>query len=152
MPRAALWRSLYLQVLIAIVLGVVIGALWPQLGDRLKPLGDGFIKLVRLLIAPIIFCTVVTGIAGMARLREVGRTGGLALLYFELVSSLALVIGLLVVNLVRPGAGVHADPAALDTRAIAAYARPGGMPGVAEFLLNVIPGTFVGAFVSGEVL
>ncbi|MBV9344499.1 MAG: dicarboxylate/amino acid:cation symporter [Gammaproteobacteria bacterium] len=152
MARGAWWRSLYLQVLIAIVLGVAIGALWPHLGDRLKPLGDGFIKLVRLLIAPVIFCTVVTGIAGMARLREVGRTGGLALLYFELVSSLALLIGLVVVNVVRPGAGVHADPAMLDTHAIAAYAQPGGMPGVAEFLLNVIPATFVGAFTSGEVL
>lgn len=148
----AWWRSLYVQVLIGIGLGVAIGVLWPHLGVQLKPLGDGFIKLIRLLIAPIIFCTVVTGIAGMARLREVGRAGGLALLYFELVSSLALVIGLVIVNLLRPGAGVNADPATLDTQAIAQYARPGSMPGVTEFVLNVIPSTFVGAFASGEVL
>ena len=148
----ALWRSLYLQVLVAIALGVAIGVLWPQLGMQLKPLGDGFIKLIRLLIAPIIFCTVVTGITGMARLREVGRAGGLALLYFELVSSLALLIGLVVVNLVRPGAGVDANPAALDTREIAQYARPGSLPGATDFVLNVIPQTFVGAFASGEVL
>ena len=103
MRRTAIWRSLYFQVLVAIALGIALGVLWPELAQKLKPLGDGFIKLIRLLIAPLIFCTVVSGIAGMARLRDVGKAGGLALLYFEVLSTIALVIGLVVVNLVRPG-------------------------------------------------
>ena len=152
MSRGAIWRSLYGQVLIAIALGIVLGIFWPHFAQQLKPLGDGFIKLVKLLIAPIIFCTVVTGIAGMAKLREVGKAGGLALLYFEVVSTIALLIGLVIVNVLKPGAGVNADPATLDTRAIAQYTTPGGMPGVTEFILNVIPNTFFGAFASGDVL
>ena len=152
MRRGTLLGSLYVQVLLAIALGIVLGSGWPHFAQTLKPLGDGFIKLIRLLIAPIIFCTVVTGIAGMAKLREVGKAGGLALLYFELVSSLALLIGLVIVNVLRPGAGVNADPATLDAHAVAQYTTPGGMPGVTEFLLQVIPNTFVGAFANGEVL
>jgi aerobic C4-dicarboxylate transport protein len=144
--------SLYVQVLIAIAAGILLGVLWPHFAEQLKPLGDGFIKLIRLFIAPIIFCTVVTGIAGMARLREVGKAGGLALLYFEVLTTVALAIGLVVVNVVRPGAGVNADPASLDAHAVAQYTAPGTMPGLADFLLNIIPSTFVGAFVSGDVL
>src|SRR5579872_5402033 len=117
MRRTAIWRSLYFQVLVAIALGVALGVLWPELAQKLKPMGDGFIKLIRLLIAPLIFCTVVSGIAGMARLRDVGKAGGLALLYFEILSTVALVIGLVVVNFVKPGAGINADPATLDTNA-----------------------------------
>src|SRR5256886_478206 len=103
MRRAGVWRTLYFQVLVAIAAGVLLGILWPHLAQSLKPLGDGFIKLIRLLIAPIIFCTVVTGIAGMAKLRDVGKAGGLALVYFELVTSFALLIGLLVVDVLKPG-------------------------------------------------
>ena len=152
MRRTAIWRSLYFQVLVAIALGVALGVLWPELAQKLKPLGDGFIKLIRLLIAPLIFCTVVSGIAGMAKLRDVGKAGGLALLYFEVLSTIALVIGLVVVNLVRPGVGINADPATLDTNSISQYVAPQAMPGVTEFILNVIPATFFGAFASGEVL
>lgn len=152
MRRTAIWRSLYFQVLVAIALGVALGVLWPELAQKLKPLGDGFIKLIRLLIAPLIFCTVVSGIAGMAKLRDVGKAGGLALLYFEVLSTVALVIGLLVVNLVKPGAGINADPATLDTNSISQYLAPQAMPGVTEFILNVIPATFFGAFASGDVL
>ncbi len=152
MRRTALWRSLYFQVLVAIALGVALGVLWPELAQKLKPLGDGFIKLIRLLIAPLIFCTVVGGIAGMARLRDVGKAGGLALLYFEVLSTIALVIGLVVVNLIRPGAGINADPATLDSASISQYVAPQAMPGVTEFILNIIPATFFGAFASGEVL
>ncbi|HEY1491364.1 MAG TPA: dicarboxylate/amino acid:cation symporter [Steroidobacteraceae bacterium] len=152
MRRTAIWRSLYFQVLVAIALGVALGVLWPELAQKLKPLGDGFIKLIRLLIAPLIFCTVVSGIAGMAKLRDVGKAGGLALLYFEVLSTVALVIGLVVVNLVKPGAGINADPATLDTNSISQYLAPQAMPGVTEFILNVIPATFFGAFASGDVL
>jgi aerobic C4-dicarboxylate transport protein len=150
--RRAIWRSLYVQVLIGIALGILLGIFWPHFAQQLKPLGDGFIKLIRLLIAPIIFCTVVTGIAGMAKLKEVGKAGGLALLYFEVVSTIALCIGLVIVNVVKPGAGVNADPATLDAHAVAQYTSPGGLPGVTEFILNIIPTTFFGAFASGDVL
>jgi aerobic C4-dicarboxylate transport protein len=150
--RRVSWRSLYVQVLVAIAIGVTLGVLFPQFAQQLKPLGDGFIKLIRLLIAPIIFCTVVTGIAGMARLKEVGKAGGLALLYFEVVSTLALVIGLVIVNLFRPGVGVNADAATLDAHAVAQYTTAGSLPGVTDFILNIIPATFFGAFASGDVL
>jgi aerobic C4-dicarboxylate transport protein len=150
--RHGIWRSLYVQVLIAIAIGVALGVCFPQFAQELKPLADGFIKLIKLLIAPIIFCTVVTGIAGMAKLREVGRAGGLALLYFEVVSTLALFIGLIIVNIMKPGVGVNADAATLDAHAIAQYTTPGAIPGVTDFILNIIPGTFFGAFASGEVL
>ncbi|MBS0578978.1 MAG: dicarboxylate/amino acid:cation symporter [Proteobacteria bacterium] len=152
MRRTAIWRTLYFQVLVAIALGILLGACWPEFAQKLKPLGDGFIKLIRLLIAPIIFCTVVAGIAGMAKLRDVGKAGGLALLYFEVLSTVALVIGLVVVNLVKPGAGINADPAALDTNSIRQYVDPQAMPGVTEFILNIIPATFFGAFANGDVL
>ena len=147
-----LWKSLYFQVICAIVLGVVIGHFWPATGEAMKPLGDGFIKLIKMIIAPIIFCTVVVGIAGMEDMKKVGKTGGLALLYFEVVSSVALIVGLVIVNLVQPGAGMNVDPASLDTKGIAAYTGPGKMQGTVDFLLNVIPGTVVDAFAKGEIL
>ena len=150
--RHGIWRSLYVQVLVAIAIGVALGVCFPHFAQGLKPLADGFIKLIKLLIAPIIFCTVVTGIAGMAKLREVGRAGGLALLYFEVVSTLALFIGLIIVNIMKPGVGVNADAATLDAHAVAQYTTPGAIPGVTDFVLNIIPGTFFGAFASGEVL
>ena len=116
-------NTLYLQVLVAIVVGVTVGYVWPDFGASLKPLGDGFIKLVKMLIAPIIFATVVVGLAGMGDLKKVGRVGGKALLYFEVVSTLALVIGLVVANVFEPGAGVHANAATLDAKAVAGYAK-----------------------------
>src|SRR6478609_5948924 len=129
-PRTArrpLYRSLYVQVLTAVVIGVVLGHFAPDLATKMKPLGDGFIKLIKMMIAPIIFCTVVVGIAGMEDMKKVGKTGGLALLYFEVVSSIALLVGLVLVNLVQPGTGMNVDPHALDTKGIAAYTGPGKM-------------------------
>ena len=146
------YQSLYVQVITAIVIGVLLGHFWPATGEAMKPLGDGFIKLIKMIIAPIIFCTVVVGIAGMEDMKKVGKTGGLALLYFEIVSSLALVIGLVIVNLVQPGAGMHIDPKALDTKAISAYTGPGKMVGTTDFLLNIIPSSVVDAFAKGEIL
>jgi aerobic C4-dicarboxylate transport protein len=150
--RRSLVRTLYFQVLVAVLAGVALGVLAPGAGAAMKPLGDGFIKLVKMIIAPVIFCTVVTGIAGMEDMKKVGRTGLVALVYFELVSTLALVIGLAIVNVVRPGAGMHVDPATLDAGAVAAWSGPDRIAGPAEFLLEIIPGTVVGAFASGEIL
>ena len=118
-PKTSFWGSLYFRVLVAITLGVACGIIWPDTGVTLKPLGEGFIKLVKMTIAPLIFCTVVVGIAGMTSMKAVGRTGGLALLYFEVMSTLALVIGLVVVNLATPGAGMNIDPTKLDVSSIA---------------------------------
>nr|WP_310733807.1 dicarboxylate/amino acid:cation symporter [Rubrivivax sp. JA1026] len=146
------YRSLYVQVLIAIAVGITLGHFWPETGAAMKPLGDGFIKLIKMIIAPIIFCTVVVGIAGMEDMKQVGRTGGLALLYFEIVSSIALVIGLVIINIVQPGVGMHVDPATLNTAAVAAYTGPGKMEGTVDFLLHVIPTTVVDAFAKGEIL
>jgi aerobic C4-dicarboxylate transport protein len=146
------YQSLYLQVLAAVVLGVLLGHFQPQLGADLKPLGDAFIKLIKMVIAPIIFCTVVVGIAGMEDMKKVGKTGGLALLYFEVVSTLALMVGLVIVNLVQPGAGMHVDASTLDTKGLAAYTGPGKMTGTVDFLLNVIPSSVVDAFAKGEIL
>ncbi|HEY5801381.1 MAG TPA: dicarboxylate/amino acid:cation symporter [Burkholderiaceae bacterium] len=150
--RKPLYRSLYVQVLAAIVLGVLLGHFYPELGASMKPLGDAFIKLIKMLIGPIIFCTVVVGIAGMEDMKKVGKTGGLALLYFEVVSTVALIVGLVLVNLVQPGTGMNIDPAALDTKALAAYAGPGKMQGTVDFLMNIIPSTVVDAFAKGEIL
>jgi aerobic C4-dicarboxylate transport protein len=147
-----LLRSLYFQVLVAIASGVLLGVLDPPLGAKMQPLGDGFIKLIKMLIAPVIFCTVVTGIAGVEDVKKVGRTGGLALLYFEVMSTVALGIGLAVANVLRPGSGMNVDPASLDTAQLAAYTGPGKMHTVTEFLLNIIPTTVVDAFAKGEIL
>ncbi|WGT65279.1 dicarboxylate/amino acid:cation symporter [Variovorax paradoxus] len=150
--KLPLYRSLYVQVITAVIIGVLLGHFYPAIGESMKPLGDGFIKLIKMIIAPIIFCTVVVGIAGMEDMKKVGKTGGLALLYFEIVSTVALVVGLLLVNVLQPGAGMNIDPATLDTKAIASYTGPGKMTGTVDFLLNVIPTTVVDAFAKGEIL
>ena len=150
--RKPLYKSLYFQVLTAIVIGVLVGHFYPSTGEAMKPLGDGFIKLIKMIIAPIIFCTVVTGIAGMEDMKKVGKTGGYALLYFEVVSSVALLIGLLIINLVQPGSGMNIDPASLDTKSIAAYTKPGALTSTTDFILNIIPSTVVDAFAKGEIL
>jgi aerobic C4-dicarboxylate transport protein len=152
MTRKPFYRNLYVQVLVAIALGVAIGHFYPQAGVALKPFGDGFVKLIKMAIAPIIFCTVVSGIAGMQNMKAVGKTGGLALLYFEVVSSVALLIGLLVVNIVQPGVGMHVDVATLNTAGITAYTQAGAQQSTIGFLLNVIPSTVVGAFATGDIL
>jgi len=146
------YRSLYLQVICAVVIGVALGHFYPAVGAEMKPLGDGFIKLIKMMIAPIIFCTVVVGIAGMEDMKKVGKTGGLALLYFEVVSSFALIIGLVLVNVFQPGSGMNVDVSTLDTKAIAAYTGPGKMVGTVDFLLNIIPTALVDAFAKGEIL
>jgi aerobic C4-dicarboxylate transport protein len=150
--RRALFGSLYVQVLAAILAGVLLGYFFPSAGAAMEPLGVGFVKLVKMLIAPIIFCTVVLGIAGMEDMKKVGKTGGLALLYFEVVSTIALIVGLIVVNAVRPGAGMNVDVATLDARSVAKYTAPGSLQGVTDFLLNIIPSSVVAAFARGDIL
>lgn len=147
-----IWRSLYAQVLLAIAAGIALGAWWPSAGEAMRPLGDGFIKLIKMIIAPVIFCTIVIGIAGTRDLKRVGRTGGLALLYFEVVSTLALVLGLLIVNTVQPGVGMNVDVTKLDGKAVAAYSGPGKMKSTVGFLLDIIPTSFFDAFAKGEIL
>lgn len=146
------WRHLYAQVLAAITVGVLLGHFWPEIAVQMKPFGDGFIKLIKMLIAPIIFCTVVHGIASMDDMKKVGRVGVKALVYFEVLTTLALIIGLIVVNLWKPGAGMNVDPAALDTRAIATYTARAGQQSTVDFLMHIIPNTVVGAFAEGEIL
>jgi aerobic C4-dicarboxylate transport protein len=146
------YQSLYVQVIAAIIIGVLLGHFLPGMGEAMKPLGDGFIKLIKMMIAPIIFCTVVVGIAGMEDMKKVGKTGGLAILYFEIVSTIALIVGLIIVNVVQPGAGMNIDPASLDASAIAQYTGPGKMHTTTEFIMHIIPNTIVGAFAEGEIL
>lgn len=146
------YSSLYVQVLIAVVAGVAMGALAPHLAVALKPLGDGFIRLVKMIIAPVIFCTVVSGIAGVSGARKLGRVGLRALGYFLLVSTVALVLGLVVANVLQPGAGLNADPKLLDASAIASYQGQAQRRTLTEFLLQIIPDTALGAFTSGEIL
>jgi aerobic C4-dicarboxylate transport protein len=150
--RQPLYKSLYLQVLLGITLGVLLGYLWPERAAALKPLGDGFIKLIKMLIAPIIFATVTVGIAQMGHMKDVGRIGIRALIYFEAVSTIALVIGLVVVNVLQPGTGLGIDPGSLDAKAVAAYTGPSAHMTVTEFILNVIPNTAFDAFARGEIL
>lgn len=150
--RQPLYKSLYVQVLVAITIGILLGHFYPETGVALKPLGDGFVKLIKMVIAPIIFCTVVSGIAGMQNMKSVGKTGGYALLYFEIVSTIALIIGLVVVNVVKPGAGMHIDVSTLNASSVAAYAAAGAQQTTVGFLLNVIPNTVVGAFANGNIL
>jgi len=146
------YKVLYVQVLIAIVLGVLLGVFYPELGTAMKPLGDGFIKLIKMIIAPVIFCTVVAGIAGMQDMKKIGRVGGKALIYFEVVSTFALAIGLIVANVAKPGAGFNVDVAHLDTKAIAQYTEKASHQSTVEFIMNIIPNTFVDAFAKGDIL
>ncbi|EIJ47835.1 C4-dicarboxylate transport transmembrane protein [Herbaspirillum sp. GW103] len=151
-PKPPLYKSLYFQVLCAIVIGIALGHFYPSTGEAMKPLGDGFVKLIKMIIAPVIFCTVVIGIAGMEDMKKVGKTGGLALLYFEVVSTVALLIGLLLVNFLQPGVGMNVDPASLDTKSIAAYTAPGKLGSVTDFVLSIIPSSMFDAFAKGDVL
>ena len=145
-------HSLYLQVITAVIIGVAVGHFFPDFGASMKPFGDGFIKLVKMLIAPIVFCTVVTGIAKMGDLKKVGRVGLKALVYFEVLSTIALFIGLLVGKLVKAGAGMNVDVASLDAKALASYTAPSAHLSTIDFLLNVIPKDVADAFARGDIL
>ena len=151
-PRKPIYTHLYFQVLTAIVIGVLLGYFYPHAGEQMKPLGDGFIKLIKMLIAPIIFCTVVHGIASMEDMKKVGRVGLKALIYFEVVTTLALIVGLVVVNVLQPGAGMNVDPRAIDTKSIQVYTTKAGQESTVDFLMHIIPNTVVGAFAEGEIL
>nr|WP_176025998.1 dicarboxylate/amino acid:cation symporter [Robbsia andropogonis] len=146
------YKVLYVQVLVAIVIGILLGHYSPNLAVDMKPLGDGFIKLIKMIIGPVIFCTVVTGIAGMRDMKKVGRVGGKALLYFEVVSTFALVIGLAATHILRPGVGFNVDPKTIDGAAVASYAAKAHGQTTTDFLLHIIPDTLVSAFSQGEVL
>ncbi|MFG1429029.1 dicarboxylate/amino acid:cation symporter [Roseixanthobacter glucoisosaccharinicivorans] len=150
--RRPLYKVLYVQVLFAVFCGLLLGAFFPHTGAAMKPLGDGFIKLITMIIAPVIFCTVVVGIASMRDVKKVGRVGGKALLYFEVVSTFALVLGLIIGEVVRPGDGFNVDVATLDTKAIANYTTQAAHTSTVDFLLNIIPHTFVSAFTAGSIL
>lgn len=150
--KKPLYRQLYVQVLVAIALGALIGHLAPEFGTALKPLGDGFIKLVKMIIAPVIFLTVATGIAGMSDMKAVGSVAGKAFAYFLFFSTLALIIGLVVANVVRPGEGLNIDPATLDTAAVEGYAKTAEGQSISGFLLNIIPETLFSAVTEGNIL
>src|SRR6266436_3619242 len=144
--RQPLWKKLYVQVLIAIAVGILLGHFYPSLGVEMKPISDGFITLIRAVVPPIIFATVAVGIAKMGDMRRVGIVGLRAIIYFEVVSTLALFIGLAVGNLLQPGAGLHIDPASLDEKAVAGYVTS------ADFLIKMIPANLVGAVAQGDIL
>jgi aerobic C4-dicarboxylate transport protein len=150
--RKPFYTSLSFQVLLAIALAIALGYLSPAKAIAMKPLGDAFIRMITMIITVIIFCTVVTGIAGMQDMKKVGRVGGKALLYFEVVSTLALFIGLVVGNVVKPGGGFHVDPTTLDPKAVADYAGQAKAQSVTEFLMHIIPTTLVDAFAKGDIL
>ena len=152
LARKPWYRILYIQVLIGMVAGIATGYFFPEIGTSMKPFGDGFIKLVKMIIAPIVFCTVAHGIASMGDFKKLGRIGIKTLLYFEIVSTFALVIGLIVVNLWRPGSGLHIDPRALDPKLAASYVTAGHPTTAVEFLLNIIPRSFFDAFATGDIL
>ena len=144
--------QLWFQVLVAMVIGIALGHLYPDVGAKMQPLGDAFIKAIRVLIAPIIFCTVVHGISSMANMAKVGRVALKALIYFEVLTTVALIIGLVAVNIFRPGVGMNIDLAHLDTSSVTSYIQQTKNQTTAQFLLNIIPNTFVGAFSEGNVL
>jgi aerobic C4-dicarboxylate transport protein len=152
MRARAFFSSIYGQVLVATLVGVAVGHFWPGTGAAMKPLGDGFIKLVRMIVGPIIFCTVVGGIAGAGDFKGIGRTGLATLVYFEVVSTIALLLGLLVVNVVKPGAGMNVDPASLDATAVAQYVSAGKAQSVTDVLLSIIPSSPVDAFARTDIL
>jgi aerobic C4-dicarboxylate transport protein len=150
MPK--LFKSLYFQVLVAICIGIALGHFYPSFAVELKPLGDGFIKLIKMMIAPIIFCTIVTGIAGMQNTKKVGRVGLKAILYFEVVTTIALIIGLVIINLLKPGVGMNIDPASLDTKAVENFITEGKSQSIADFLMHIIPDNIVSALATGSIL
>jgi len=149
---AKIYKGLYFQVIVAIILGIILGVYQPAFAESLKPLGDGFIKLVKMMIAPIIFVTIVTGIAGMQDTKKVGRVGIKAILYFEVISTLALIIGLIIVNLFQPGAGMHVDPLTLDQSAVAKFVKPAQSHEVVDFFMNIIPKNIINALAEGNIL
>nr|WP_255710765.1 MULTISPECIES: dicarboxylate/amino acid:cation symporter [unclassified Mycetohabitans] len=150
--KKPLYKVLYVQVLFAIALGILLGHYHPQLAIQMKPLGDAFIKLIKMVIGPIIFCTVVSGIAGMQDMKKVGRVGGKALLYFEVVSTFALLIGLVASHILKPGVGLNIDPTTLDSKAVSAYAQKAHGQTTVDFLIHLIPDTFFSAFAQGDIL
>ncbi|HBS58038.1 MAG TPA: C4-dicarboxylate transporter DctA [Firmicutes bacterium] len=150
--RKPFYKVLYFQVLFAIAAGITLGHFYPAVGASMKPFGDGFIKLIKMIIAPIIFCTIVTGMANVGDMRKVGRVGLKALMYFEVVSTLALIIGLMIVNVLHPGGGMNIDPSTLDAKAVNEYASQAKSQNVANFLLNIIPNSVVDAFAKGDIL
>ena len=150
--KKKLYKSLYFQVICAITIGILLGYFYPSIGAQMKPFGDAFIRLIKMLIAPIIFFTVVHGIASMKDLRKVGRVGLKALLYFEVLTTLALIIGLIVVNVLQPGHGMNIDPSSLDTKAVANFTAKASEMSTLDFFMHLIPTTVVGAFAEGEIL
>ena len=166
MTKKPIYKSLYFQVIVAIIAGILVGHFFPSgtqvingvekyvpgWGELFYPLGQGFIKLIKMIIAPVIFCTVVSGIAGMESMKSVGKTGGVALLYFEIVSTIALLIGLLVIIIWKPGVGMNADPSTLDTSGISKFVESGQQQSTVDFFMHIIPNTVVGAFAEGEIL
>jgi aerobic C4-dicarboxylate transport protein len=146
------YKVLYIQVLIAIFLGILVGHLNPNLGKELKPLGDGFIALIKMMIAPVIFCTVVHGISSMGDLKRVGRVGLKALIYFEVVSTVALAVGLIVGEILKPGAGFNIDPATMDAKAVATYVTKAKEDGIVAHLMGIIPDSYIGALARGDLL
>lgn len=150
MPK--LFKSLYFQVIIAIFIGIALGHFYPSFAVQLKPLGDGFIKLIKMMIAPIIFCTIVTGIAGMQNTKKVGRVGLKAILYFEVVTTLALIIGLVVINILKPGVGMNIDPSTLDTKSVENFITESKSQSAGDFLLHVIPENIVNALSTSNIL
>ena len=146
------FKILYVQVLMAIAIGVLLGYFYPSFATELKPLGDGFIKLVKMMIAPVIFCTIVTGIAGMQDTKKVGRVGLKAILYFEIVTSIALIIGLIVINVLKPGVGMNINPATLDAKAVEGYIVEGKSRTFTDFMLHIIPDNIVNALSNSDLL
>ena len=152
MAKRKIYQHLYVQVLTAIAIGVTLGYFLPETATKMKPLGDGFIKLIKMVIAPIIFCTVVSGITGMRDMKKVGRVGAKALVYFEIVSTMALIIGLTIISIIQPGAGFNADVSQLDTKLLASYTTSAKSLSTADFLMNIIPTSGVDAFAKGDIL
>lgn len=145
-------KSLYIQVIIAILIGILLGAFYPAFAVQLKPLGDGFIKLIKMMIGPVIFCTIINGIAGMENTRKVGRVGIKAIIYFEIITTFALLIGLGVVNILKPGVGMNIDPASLDMKSVESYMTQSKSIGVQDFILNIIPENIINALSNGNIL
>lgn len=146
------FRSLHIQVLLSIILGITLGHVMPETGEAMKPLGDAFIKLIKMIIAPVIFCTIVSGIAGMGDMKKVGRVGAKSLLYFEIVTTFALILGFILVNLFKPGVGMNVDVSTLDTKLVAGYATAAKSQSTLDFFMNIIPSSAVDAFAKGDIL
>ena len=147
-----IYKNLYAQVILAILLGIIIGFFYPEFATRLKPLGDGFIKLVKMMIAPVIFCTIVSGIAGMQDVKKVGRVGIKAIIYFEVITTLALIIGLIVINILKPGVGMNIDPSTLDTKSVTTYVTQAKATNAVDFVLHIIPDNIISALSNGDLL